>query len=62
MYLRCIREDDLYRGLEKIKKIAEKYGIEIEETLRDYCKPTDFRKKAFSEDLLQALVKQERAF
>ena len=47
MYLRCIREDDLYRGLEEIKKIAEKYGIEIEETLRDYCKPTDFSKKAF---------------
>ena len=47
MYLRCIREDDLYRGLEEIKKIGEKYGIEIEETLRDYCKPTDFNGKAF---------------
>ena len=47
MYLRCIREDDLYRGLEEIKNIAEKYGIEIEETLRDYCRPTDFNGDAF---------------
>ena len=47
MYLRCIREEDLYRGLEEIKKIGEKYGVEIEETLRDYCKPTDFNEKSF---------------
>ena len=47
MYLRCIREEDLYRGLDEIKKIGKKYGIEIEETLRDYCKPTDFNSKAF---------------
>ena len=54
MYLRCIREDELYRGLEEIKKIGTKYGVEIEETLRDYCKPTDFSKKAFKnvEELL----------
>ena len=47
MYLRCVREEDLYRGLSEIKKIAEKYGIEIEETLRDYCKPTDFNGESF---------------
>ena len=47
MYLRCIREEDLYGGLEKIKKIGEKYGIEIEETLRDYCRPTDFNGASF---------------
>jgi len=47
MYLRCIREDDLYRGLEKIKDIAKKYNIEIEETLRDYCRPTDFNAEPF---------------
>lgn len=47
MYLRCIREDDLYSGLEKIKEIGKKYGIEIEETLHDYCKPSDFNGKAF---------------
>lgn len=47
MFLRCVREDDLYRGFEKIKKIAEKFGVEIEELERDYCKPTDFGGEAF---------------
>ena len=42
MFLRCVREDDLLRGLEKIKKIAEKYGAEIEEIERDYCQPSSF--------------------
>lgn len=42
MFLRCVREEDLYGGLEKIKRIAEKYGVAIEEVERDYCKPTDF--------------------
>lgn len=48
MFLRCVREDDLYRGLDEIKKIAAKYNIEIEETLRDYCKPTDFNNEPFA--------------
>lgn len=54
MFLRCIREDDLYEGLEKINKIAEKYDIEIEEIERDYCQPTDFNNKPFKvvEDIL----------
>lgn len=54
MFLRCVREDDLYAGLEKIKEIASKYGVEIEETERDYCKPTDFNSEAYKkiEDLL----------
>lgn len=47
MFLRCIREDDLYAGLEKIKTIAQKYGVEIEEIERDYCQPTDFEGEAF---------------
>ena len=47
MFLRCVREDDLYEGLEKIKKIAAKYGVEIVELERDYCKPTDFNGEAF---------------
>ena len=42
MFLRCVREDDLLKGLEKIRKIAEKYGVEIEETERDYCQPSSF--------------------
>ena len=35
-------------------ELAEKYGIEIEETLRDYCRPTDFNGASFKsvEDLL----------
>jgi carboxypeptidase PM20D1 len=47
MFLRCVRDDDLYRGLEKIRAIGKKYGVEIEELERDYCKPTDFNGEAF---------------
>lgn len=47
MFLRCVREEDLYEGLEKIKAIGQKYGVEIEEVERDYCVPTDFEGQAF---------------
>lgn len=47
MFLRCVREDDLYNGLEKIKEIAKKYGVEIEEIERDYCKPTDYNGSSY---------------
>lgn len=47
MFLRCVREEDLLAGLEKIKKIGAKYGVEIEETLRDYCEPTDFENRPY---------------
>ena len=47
MFLRCIREDDLYEGLNKIKEIGNKYGVEIEEVMRDYCQPTDYNSKSF---------------
>ena len=47
MFLRCIREDDLLKGLEKIKTIAKKYGVEIEEIERDYCKPSSFESKPY---------------
>jgi carboxypeptidase PM20D1 len=47
MFLRCVREEDLKQGLEKIKKIASKYGVEIEEVLRDYCEPTDFNDRPY---------------
>ena len=56
MFLRCVREDDLYAGLEKIKKIAQKYGVEIEERERDYCRPTDFDGAAFKS--VEALLHQ----
>lgn len=47
MFLRCVREDDLYQGLAKIKRIGAKYGITIEEIERDYCVPTNFEGEAF---------------
>lgn len=47
MFLRCVREEDLYIGLEKIKKIANKWGVEICEIERDYCTPTNFEGDAY---------------
>ena len=47
MFLRCVREEDLYAGLKKIQKIADKYGVTIEEVERDYCQPTDFHGDAY---------------
>ena len=47
MFLRCVREEDLYQGLEKIKAIGAKYGVTIEEVERDYCVPTDFEGDAY---------------
>lgn len=56
MFLRCVREEDLYAGLEKIKKIAAKYRVTIEEIERDYCKPTDFDAKPFK--VVEALLRE----
>ena len=56
MYLRCVREEDLEEGLVKIKEIAEKYGIEIEETLRDFCPPTDFNDRPYR--LTEAVLRE----
>lgn len=47
MFLRCIREGDPYHGLEKIKGIAAKHGVEISETERDYCRPTSFTDRPY---------------
>ena len=47
MSLRCIREDNLYQGLEKIKTIGKKYGVTVEEIERDYCEPTDFTNRPY---------------
>ena len=49
MFLRCVREDRMYKELERIKEIAADYGVEIEETLRDYCVPTDFEARPFKQ-------------
>lgn len=54
MFLRCVREDDLYRGLEKIKNIASKYGVQIEETERDYCQPTNYKTPQYK--LLESII------
>ena len=54
MFLRCVREEDLYQGLEKIKAIGEKYGVRIEEVERDYCAPTDFEGEAYK--IVEALL------
>ena len=47
LFLRCVREEDLYQGLEKIKAIGNKYGVSIEEVERDYCVPTDFEGEGY---------------
>lgn len=47
MFLRCVREEDLYAGLEKIRAIGNRYGVTIEEMERDYCVPTDFEGEAY---------------
>ena len=47
MFLRCVREEDLYAGLDKIQQIADKYEVTIELMERDYCVPTDFEGKAY---------------
>ena len=47
MFIRCIREDDMLKGFEKIKKIAERYGVELQPVERDYCKPSSFEDRPF---------------
>lgn len=47
MFLRCVREEDLKRELDEIRRIAKEYGVKIEEILRDYCEPTSFDTRAF---------------
>ena len=42
LYLRCIREEQLHRELETIQKIADRFGVEIQKELRDYCEPSSF--------------------
>lgn len=56
MFLRCVREDDLYRGLEKIKAIASKHNVEIEEIERDYCQPTSHTTEQFK--LVESVINE----
>ena len=54
MFLRCIREESLENELAQIKKIAARYGVEIESVLRDYCEPTDFTSRPYQ--ILEELI------
>ncbi len=56
MFIRCIREEEMYAGLEKIKAIGEKYGVTIEALERDYCRPTDFNGEAYK--TVEALLRE----
>lgn len=47
MLLRCVREEDLYRGLDEIRAIGERYGVEVTLLERDYCHQADFHSPAF---------------
>lgn len=47
MFIRCIREEDMEIGLNKIKEIANKYGVSISLMERDYCKPSSFDSDAY---------------
>ena len=55
LFLRCVREEELYQGLEKIRAIGAKYGVTIEEVERDYCRPTDFEAEAYK--IVEALLR-----
>lgn len=48
MFIRCIREDDLEKGMNQIKSVAAKYGVEITLLERDYCQPSRFDSNAFN--------------
>ncbi len=46
--LRCVNDEDLKKDLEKIRKIADKYGIKIEnDKNNEYHRPADMTKPAF---------------
>ncbi len=47
--LRCVNDEDLERDIAEIKKIADKYGIKIEDAPdNEYHKPADMSKPAFA--------------
>lgn len=48
LFLRCVREEDLTAGLVKLRRMAARYGVVIEEVERDYCKPTDIDGEGFA--------------
>lgn len=42
MFLRCVREENLQREMDAVREIAAEYGVEIQEVMRDYCRPSTF--------------------
>jgi len=56
LYLRCIREEQLERELAKIQKIADRFGVEIQQELRDYCEPSSFDSQPYR--VLEELLHQ----
>lgn len=46
-FFRCVREEDLQRDVQKFTAIADKYGITVQQTLADFCPPTDFDGEAY---------------
>ncbi len=54
MFLRCVREEIMEQELMEIKKIAKKYGVEIELVSRDYCQPSSFTDRPFQ--VLESLL------
>ena len=47
MFLRCVREENLQKEMVEVRKIADEYGVEIQEVLRDYCSPSSFSDRPF---------------
>ena len=57
LFVRCIREEDMEEEMEKIRKIAEKYGVEITLMERDYCRPSSFTSKQF--EILEEVLAED---
>ena len=47
MFLRCVREEDLQREMGEIRKLADEYGVENQQVLQDYCRPSSFETRPF---------------
>ena len=47
IFLRCVREENLQQEMDAVRKIADEYGVEIQEVLRDYCRPSSFTERPF---------------
>ena len=47
LFLRCVREEKLQQEMDEVRKIAAEYGVEIQEVMRDYCRPSSFQERPF---------------